>query len=49
MPRPYPVEVRDEAVARVMAGESIAEVARCLNLAKTTLYSWIYQSRIYRR
>ena len=38
--REYPIALRQAAVARVAAGESIAEVARDLKLRGRLLYAW---------
>jgi transposase len=38
--REYPIALRQAAVARVAAGESVAEVARDLKLRGRLLYAW---------
>ena len=38
--REYPIALKQAAVARVAAGESIAEVARDLKLRSRLLYAW---------
>ena len=38
--REYPIALKQAAVARVAAGESVAEVARDLKLRGRLLYAW---------
>jgi transposase-like protein len=43
--REYPIALKQAAVARVAAGESVAEVARDLKLRGRLLYAWRGQVR----
>jgi transposase len=43
--RDYPIALKQAAVARVAAGESVAEVARDLKLRGRLLYAWRDQVR----
>ena len=43
--REYPIALKQVAVARVAAGESVAEVARDLKLRGRLLYAWRAQLR----
>lgn len=48
MPRKYPDEFRQRAVALVRAGQSVTKTASDLEITDTCLYSWVRQDRIDR-
>jgi len=48
MPRSYPVEFRQRAVALVRAGQSVTATASDLGITDTCLYNWVKQDRIDR-
>jgi len=48
MPRRYPDEFRQRAVALVRAGASVPKTADDLGITSTCLYNWIKQDRIDR-
>jgi len=43
---PHPVELRAEAVAAVLAGQALAEVARRYGISKGTLGNWLAQHEV---
>lgn len=50
MPRPYPKDFRDGALALVRQGEqSIPQVARELGIAESCLRNWVRQDQLDRR
>ncbi len=50
MPRPYPKEFREGAVALArQGGRSIAEIAKELGIADSCLRNWLKQDRVDRR
>ena len=50
MPRPYPREFREGAVALARQGERpIAEIARELGIAESCLRNWLKQDQLDRR
>ena len=48
MPRKYPDEFRQRAVALVRAGQSVTKMAADLGITDTGLYNWVRQDRIDR-
>ncbi len=46
MPRPYPTEFRQRAVALVRAGRQIKPVAYELGISSGCLHNWVRQDRI---
>jgi transposase len=48
MPRKYPDEFRQRAVALVRAGQSVTKTAADLGVTDTCLYNWVRQDRIDR-
>ncbi len=48
MPRKYPDEFRQRAVALVRAGQSVKKTASDLGITDTCLYNWVRQDRIDR-
>lgn len=48
MPRPYPPEFRQRAVALVRAGKQIKQVAYELGISAGCLHTWVRQDRIDR-
>ena len=48
MPRPYPPEFRQRAVAFVRAGQQIKQVAYELGIRAGCLHNWVRQGRIDR-
>ncbi|OYX57903.1 MAG: transposase [Micrococcales bacterium 32-70-13] len=48
MPKPYPAEFRARAVALVLAGRRVADVAYDLGISAGGLSNWIRQDRIDR-
>ena len=48
MPRKYPDEFRQRAVALVRAGQSVTKTASDLGITDTCLYHWVRQDRIDR-
>ena len=48
MPRKYPDEFRQRAVALVRAGQSVTKTAADLGITDTCLYNWVRQDRIDR-
>jgi transposase-like protein len=48
MPRKYPDEFRQRAVALVRAGQSVTRTASDLCITDTCLYNWVRQDRIDR-
>jgi len=48
MPRAYPSEFRQRAVALVRAGQSVTKTAADLGITDTCLYNWVRQDRIDR-
>lgn len=46
MPFIYEPEFRREACARLLAGESVAELARELKVSANTLYRWRHQALV---
>ena len=46
MPRKYPDEFRQRAVALVRAGQSVTKTASDLGITDTCLYNWVRQDRI---
>lgn len=48
MPRPYPPEFRQRAVALVRAGKQIKQVAYELGISAGCLHNWVRQDRIDR-
>ena len=48
MPRPYPPEFRQRAVALVRAGEQAKQVAYELGISAGCLHGWVRQDRIDR-
>ncbi len=50
MPRPYPKEFREGAIALARQGERpIAEIARELGIAESCLRNWLKQDQLDRR
>ena len=45
MARPYSMDLRERAVARVQAGESVRVVARALNLSPSSVVKWSQRFR----
>lgn len=48
MPRKYPDEFRQRAVALVRAGKSVVKTADDLGITSACLYNWVKQDRIDR-
>jgi transposase-like protein len=48
MPRKYPDEFRQRAIALVRAGGSVTKTAADLEITDTCLYGWVRQDRIDR-
>jgi transposase len=48
MPRAYPAEFRQRAIALVRAGQSVTKTAADLGITDTCLYGWVRQDRIDR-
>jgi transposase-like protein len=48
MPRKYPDEFRQRAIALVRAGQSVTKTASDLGITDTCLYNWVRQDRIDR-
>lgn len=46
MPKAYPAEFRDRAIALVRAGKSVRETARDLEISESCLHNWVKQDRI---
>ena len=46
MPKPYPAEFRQRAVALVRAGKPVTAVAPSLGLSDSCLRNWVRQDRI---
>lgn len=46
MPKPYPAEFRQRAVALVRAGNLVTAVAPSLGLSESCLRNWVRQDRI---
>jgi transposase-like protein len=49
MPRPYPQEFREGAIALVRGGRSVSDVARELGIANSCLRNWLKQDQLDRR
>lgn len=49
MPRPYPQEFREGALALVRGGRRVPDVARELGIADSCLRNWIKQDQLDRR
>jgi transposase len=49
MPRPYPKEFREGAVALVRDGRAVADVARELGIADSCLRNWLKRDQLDRR
>jgi transposase len=49
MPRPYPQEFREGALALVRGGRPVAEVARELGIAESCLRNWLKRDQLDRR
>ena len=45
MPRPYSMDLRDRAVARVMAGETVRSVAAVLEVSVASVVKWSQRFR----
>lgn len=45
MARPYSMDLRERAVARVQAGESVRCVARVLNISPSSVVKWSQRFR----
>src|SRR5580704_13927773 len=45
MVRPLSMDLRERAVARIAAGESVREVARALSIAPTSVVKWTQRLR----
>jgi transposase len=48
MPRAYPSEFRQRAIALVKSGRSVTQTAIDLEITQSTVYLWIKQDRIDR-
>jgi transposase-like protein len=48
MPRAYPAEFRQRAIALVRAGQTVTKTATDLGITDTCLYGWVRQDRIDR-
>ena len=48
MPRAYPSEFRQRAIALVKSGRSVAQTALDLEITQATIYGWVKQDRIDR-
>ena len=48
MPRAYPAEFRQRAIALVRAGQSVTKTAADLGITDTCPYGWVRQDRIDR-
>lgn len=48
MPRAYPAEFRQRAIALVRAGQPVTKTAADLGITDTCLYGWVRQDRIDR-
>ena len=48
MPRAYPTEFRQRAVALVRSGQSVPKTAVDLGITSTALYNWVKQDRVDR-
>src|SRR5262245_10475334 len=48
MPRAYPAEFRQRAIALVRAGQSVTKTAADLGITDTCLYGWVRQDRVDR-
>jgi transposase-like protein len=48
MPRAYPAEFRQRAIALVRAGQTVTKTAADLGITDTCLYGWVRQDRIDR-
>ncbi len=50
MPRPYPKEFREGAIALALEGERpVAEIAKELGIAESCLRNWLKQDQVDRR
>jgi len=49
MPRPYPKEFREGAIALARGGRPVAEVAKELGIAESCLRNWLKQDELDRR
>ena len=49
MPRPYPEEFREGAIALVRGGRAVSGVARELGIADSCLRNWLKQDQLDRR
>ena len=49
MPRPYPQEFREGAIALVRGGRSVSDVARELGIGNSCLRNWLKQDQLDRR
>ena len=49
MPRPYPKEFREGAVALVRDGRAVADVARELGIAESCVRNWLKRDQLDRR
>jgi putative transposase len=45
MTRPYSMDLRDRAIARVVAGESVRSVAQALSISAATVVRWSQRYR----
>lgn len=45
MPKPYSLDLRERAVSRVMAGESVRSVAAVLNISVSSVVKWSQRYR----
>ena len=48
MPRPYPAEFRNRAVALVRSGKTVTDTAAELGVSAGSLHGWVRQDRIDR-
>jgi putative transposase len=46
MTRPYSMDLRDRAIARILAGESVRSVAAALSLSAATVVRWSQRYRV---
>jgi len=49
MPRPYPKEFREGAIALARGGRPVSEVAKELGIAESCLRNWLKQDQLDRR
>jgi putative transposase len=47
MTRPYSIDLRDRAIARVLAGESVRSVALALSISAATVVRWSQRYRAF--